>query len=159
MRIPATALLLASFIAAPLPSQSTAQQIAASFTKHKHVVKEKHGVRAEKYKDVQSEPTTRQNVMDYSGTYEVEGLEYVIVVEVSSDGRVQATSNGRELKNARIEAGLLKADGFVGAFLTRTERESPNDPGAVLYGLGVLLDTPVKFEGNTFDRLFYQLRR
>ena len=39
-----------------LSSQTKAQEIAAAFTKNKHVVKEKYGVRMEKYKDVRSEP-------------------------------------------------------------------------------------------------------
>jgi len=159
MRTPAIAFLMISCLAIPLSSQSTAQQIAASFTKHKEVVKEKRGVRTEKYKDVQSEPTIRQDVKDYAGVYEVDGLEYVIAIEVANDGRVRATSNGRELTNARIEAGLLTADGFVGAFLTRTDRDRPSDPGTVSYGLGLLLDTPVEFAGNTFDKLFYHLKR
>ena len=159
MRIPAIAFLAASCLAIPLSGQSTAQRIAASFTKHKEVVKEKRGVRVEKYKDVRSEPTLRQNVKDYAGIYEVDGLEYVIVVEVGDDGRIRATSNGRALENARIEGGVLRAKGFEGAFLTRTDRDSPSDSGIVTYGLGVLLDTPVEFEGNTFDKLFYQRRR
>ena len=159
MRTPAIAFLMISCFAIPLSSQSTAQQIAASFTKHKEVVKDKRGVRTEKYKDVQSEPTIRQNAKDYAGVYEVDGLEYVIVVEVANDGRVRATSNGRALENARIDAGVLRAQGFEGAFLTRTDRESPNDPGIISHGLGVLLDTPVEFEGNTYDKLFYRLKR
>ena len=159
MRTLAFAFFLFSCLAIPLSSQSTAQQIAASFTKHKEVVKEKRGVRSEKYKDVQSEPTIRQNVKDYAGVYEVDGLEYVIVIDVANDGRVRATSNGRELENARIEAGVLRAEGFEGALLTRTDRDSPNDPGIISYGLGVLLDTPVEFEGNTYDKLFYRLKR
>lgn len=159
MRTRAVAFFMFSCFAIPLSSQSTAQQIAASFTKHKEVVKEKRGVRAEKYKDVYSEPTLRRDVKDYAGVYEVDGLEYVIAVEVDHDGRVRATSNGRELEGATIEDGVLKADGFVGAFLTRTDRDSPHDPGTVSYGLGVLLDTPVELGGNTYDKLFYQLRR
>jgi len=159
MRTPAIAFLLVSCFAIPLSSQSSAQQIAASFTKHKQVVKEKHGVRAEKYKDVRSEPTIRQTLKDYAGTYEVDGVGYVLVVDITNDGRVRATSNGHELKNARIEDAVLRADGFEGAFLTRTDRDSPTDSGTVSYGVGVLLDTPVEFEGNTYDRLFYQLKR
>lgn len=159
MRTAAIAVLVVSCFVVPLSSQSTAQQIAGSFTKHKEVVKEKRGVRTEKYKDVQSEPTLRRDLQGYAGVYEVEELEYVIIVEVTDDSSVRATSNGRELKNARIEGGVLKAEGFEGAFLTRTDRDSPNDPGTVSYGLGVLLDTPVASGGNTYDKLFYQLRR
>ena len=158
MRTPAIALLLLSCATLQLSSQSTAQEIAASFTKHKHVIKEKRGVRAEKYKDVQSEPTVRQNLSDYSGVYESD-VGYVITVEVTGDGRVRATSNNVELANARIERGVLTADGFVGAFLTRTDRDSPTGPGIVTYGLGVILTSPVEFAGNTYDRLFYHLKR
>jgi hypothetical protein len=43
------------------PSQSRAQQVAAAFSKQKHVIAEKHGVRKEKYKDVRSEPIVRVN--------------------------------------------------------------------------------------------------
>lgn len=159
MRTLAIAFLVAAGFAVPVSGQSTAQQIAAAFTKHKDVVKERHGVRTEKYKDVRSEPTIREDVKDYAGVYEVDGLEDVIVVDVTSDGRVRATSNGRALAHARIEAGVLTADGFVGAFLTRTDRDSPTDPGVVSYGLGILLETPVAFDGSTYDKLFYQLKR
>lgn len=158
MRTPAIAFLLLSCAILHLSGQATAQEIAASFSKHKQVVKEKHGVRAEKYKDVQSEPTVRQDLTDYSGVYEAD-LGYVIDVQVAGDGRVRATSNHVVLEHARIERGVLTADGFVGAFLTRTDRESPTDPGTVTYGLGVILATPVEFGGNTYDRLFYHLKR
>jgi len=158
MRTPAIAMLLLSCATLQLSSQSTAQEIAASFSKHKQVVKAKHGVRVDKYKDVQSEPTVRQNLSDYSGVYESD-LGDVITVEVAGDGRVRATSNNIELENARIEHGVLTADGFVGAFLTRTDRDSPTDPGTVTHGLGVILTEPVEVGGNTYDKLFYQLKR
>jgi len=158
MRTTAIALLLLSCATLQLSSQSTAQEIAASFSKHKQVTKSKHGVRFEKYKDVQSEPTVRQNLSEYSGVYEADP-GYVITVQVAGDGRVRATSNNVELENPRIERGVLTAEGFVGAFLTRTDRDSPTDPGTVTYGLGVILTAPVEFGGNTYDKLFYQLKR
>ena len=48
-------------IAAPQQSssQSRAQQVAAAFSKQKHLVAEKHGVRKEKYKDVRGEPMVK----------------------------------------------------------------------------------------------------
>jgi hypothetical protein len=52
-----------------------------------------------------------------------------------------------------------RTERFEGAFLTRTERDNPTDPGIVRYGLGVVLVTPVEFGGNTYEQLFYQLRR
>jgi len=158
MRISAIAILLVSCATLHLSGQSTAQEIAASFSKHKQVVKEKRGVRVEKYKDVQSEPTVRQDPSDYAGVYESD-LGSVITVQVAGDGRVRATSNNVELENATIEGGVLTAAGFVGAFLTRTDRDSPTDPGTVTYGLGVILAVPVDFGGNTYDKLFYQLKR
>jgi len=55
-------------------SQTRAQTLAAVFNKHKQAVKEKYGVRMEKYKDVRSEPLVRQNIADYSGVYELSDL-------------------------------------------------------------------------------------
>ncbi|PYO91111.1 MAG: hypothetical protein DMD66_00655 [Gemmatimonadetes bacterium] len=79
MRTVALVTLLAACpaIAAPqqLSSQSRAQQIAAAFSKQKHLVAEKHGVRKERYKDVRSEPMVKQDITEYSGVYEVPDWE------------------------------------------------------------------------------------
>ena len=64
----------ASVISQQLSSQTKAREIAAAFTKNKHAVKEKFGVRMEKYKDVRSEPAVKSNVSEYSGVYEVPDL-------------------------------------------------------------------------------------
>lgn len=154
--------------------ETTAQQVAAAFTKNKHAFKEKFGIRIEKYKDVRSEPLVRPNISDYSGVYEVLALEFVINLKVGSDGKVDA--NGHEkgsrtfkLENAKIEGAVLTGskhyqDGttekFEGVFLTRTDRYSPTDVGVTILGLGVLLDAPVDFgSGVTYDKLFYELRQ
>ena len=153
-------------------SQTRSQQIAVSFSKQKHVVKEKNGVRTEKYKDVRSESVVKPNIRDYSGVYEVSDLGYMINVQVSSDGTVQAnghekTSRTFRLENARIEGALLTGtkvygDGtkeeFEGVFMNRTERNSPTDAGVTRFGLGVILHTPVELGGITYERLFYQLK-
>ena len=154
-----------------LSRQARAQAIAEAFTKHKESVKEKYGVRKEKYKDVRSEPLVKSNVRDYSGTYEVSGFGYEMTIEVSADGRIQAngSENGRpfRLEDARIEGALLTAskvyenstsERFEGVFLKRTDRDSPTDPGVTMFGLGVVLSTPIQRDGNTFDKLFYQLK-
>src|SRR5262245_31418456 len=170
--------LLACSAAIPsrhLASQSRAEEIATSFTKFKHALKSKQGVRVEKYKDVRSEPTVRQNLTEYSGVYEAPDLGYMLSVEVANDGtaRAHGADGGEEsrpfqLENAKVEGAVLTGtkvyrDGtterFEGAFLTRTDHDSPTDSGTVQYGLGVVLTTPVEFSGNTYDRLFYQLRR
>ena len=153
-------------------SQTRAQTLAALFSKQKHAVKEKYGVRMEKYKDVRSEPLVRQNIADYSGVYEVSELGYVINVQVGSDGSVQANGYDKTrtftLENARIEGALLTAskvyqDGapekFEGVFLRRTDRNSPTDPGVTILGLGVIPTTPIEAHGLTYEKLFYQFRQ
>jgi len=159
----------------PVCGQSRALEIAAAFSKHKSVVRETHGVRREKYKDVRSEPTVRQSVRDYSGVYEVSELGYSLSVQVSDDGTVRASGSdgdaqrrGFDLANAKLQGTLLTGtkvfrDGtterFEAVFLTRTDRNSPTDPGTVSYGLGVLLPGTIELSGNTYDKLFYQLRQ
>lgn len=155
-----------------LPSHARAQAIAESFSKNKHTIKEKYGVRVEKYKDVKSEPVVKQNIGDYSGTYEVPSLGFVITIQAGSDGRLEANGNenGRvfKLENAKVDGALLTAskvymDGttekFEGVFLKRTDRNRPTDAGVTTFGLGVVLNAPVEQDGNTYDKLFYELRR
>ena len=159
-------------LAQQLSSQTRAQELAAAFNKQKHVVKEKFGVRREKYKDVRSEPAVKQKLADYSGVYEVSELGYVIDIQVGSDGLVQANGNDKgrtfRLENARIDGALLTAskvyqDGaaekFEGVFLNRTDRNSPTDPGVTMSGLGVVLKTPFETNGLTYEKLFYGLKR
>jgi hypothetical protein len=163
-----------SAVAQQLYSQTKAQVIAATFTKHKNVVKVKHGVRTEKYKDVHAEPVVKQNASDYAGQYEAQGLGYVINIQVSNDGRIQANgyeqggSRAFKLENAKIDGALLTAskvyqdgttDKFEGVFLNRTERNSPTAPADTMFGLGVVLNAPVEINGITYQRMFYQLRR
>ena len=161
----------AGVVSQQLSSQTKAREIAAAFTKNKHAVKEKYGVRMEKYKDVRSEPAVKSNISEYSGVYEVQDLGYVISVRVGSDGRVQASGSEKSraftFENARIDGALLTAtkvysDGarekFEGSFLNRTDRNSPTDPGVTIFGLGVILTTPFEVNGLTYDKLFYQLK-
>ena len=161
-----------SAISQQLSSQTRAQELATAFNKNKHVVKEKYGVRREKYKDVRSEPAVKQNISEYSGVYEVTELGYLINVQVGSDGRVQANGSDKgrpfTLENARIDEALLTAskvyqDGatekFEGVFLNRTDRNSPADPGVTIFGLGVVLNTPFEINGLTYQKLFYGLKQ
>lgn len=158
--------------------QERTQEIAASFNKEKHAVKEKNGVRVEKYKRVRSEPVTKSNIRDYSGVYEVPDLGYVINIQVGSDGSVQATgsepANGAtgqarsfRLEGAKIEGAMLTAtkvyaDGatekFEGVFINRTVFNSATDKGVSSIGLGVV-GNPVEFGGVTLDKLFYRLKQ
>ena len=154
-------------------NQIKAESIASAFNKYKHKVKERDGVRTEKYKDVRSEPVVKRNAGDYAGTYEVSELGYSIVIQVGSDARVQANgidngSRAFKLQNARIEGALLTAskvyqdgttEAFEGVFLNRTVHDSPTDAGVTTFGLGVVLRTPVEVNGNTYDKLFYELKQ
>jgi hypothetical protein len=156
-------------------SQTRAQAIAQSFNKQKHVIKAKFGVTREKFKDVRNEPVVKPNAADYAGTYEVVDLGFVIALQVGSDGRIQASgheqseqqSRSFRLENARIDGALLTAtkvyqDGatekFEGAFLSRTVRDAPAAAPVTTFGLGVILATPVEVNGNTYERLFLQLK-
>jgi hypothetical protein len=174
-------LLVTCFVVAAsqeLSAQTRAQELAASFSKHKSATKEKNGVRIEKYKDVRSEAVVKQNPGDYSGVYELVDLGYVLNLQVGNDGRVKAdgfeatgaNSQPRtfRLENAKVDGALLTAtkvynDGsaskFEGVFITRTERKSPTDIGSSTFGLGVVLTTPFEHDGLTYEKVFYQLKR
>jgi hypothetical protein len=177
MRTVALVTLLAACPALAAPqlasSQSRAQQLAAAFSKQKHVVAEKHGVKKEKYKDVRSEPLVKQDITEYSGVYRVADLGDVIDLRIEGDGTIHADGHDSDqpsrtfvLDNGTIEGAVLTAikvyrDGeterFEGVFLTRTERTAPLDPGITTFGMGVVLAAPREFAGNTYEKLFYQL--
>jgi hypothetical protein len=169
--------LVPANIAAQGPEQR-AQEILASFNKSKHALKEKHGVRREKYKEIRSEPDLRQDVRDYSGTYEVLDLGYRLEMQVASDGSIKASGyeparNDRQqarrftLEAAKIQGALLTAtkvyeggtaEKFEGVFIRRTDFNSPTDVGVSTFGLGVV-GQPVEIDGLTLDKLFYQMKQ
>ena len=171
-------LIPASITAQEPGSEQRSREILASFNKSKHAVKEKHGVRIEKYKEIRSEPVLRQDARAYSGTYEVLDLGYRLTIQVASDGSVEAngyepalkgSQQGRRftLKGAKIQGALLTAtkvyeDGaaekFEGLFIKRTDFNSPTDVGVSAFGLGVV-GQQVDVGGLTLDRLFYQLKQ
>jgi hypothetical protein len=158
--------------------QSRTQAIVASFNKSKHVVKEKHGVRLDKYKEVRSEPVVRANPATYSGTYEVVDLGLILHLQVDANGRVEGT--GEEplqgdarlarrftLANAKVEGALLtgtkvyasgRSQPLEGVFINRTSFDSPTDRGFTTFGLGVV-GSPVQISGVTVDKFFYELKR
>ena len=156
-------------------SSERKSEIVASFNKEKHSIKEKNGVRVEKYKRVVSEPANKPSVRDYSGIYDVEGFGYRINIQVGNDGSVNATGTeptnggtrnfrleGAKIANAMLTATKVYDDGskekFEGVFLNRTDYISPTDPGVRTFGLGVIVKNPVEVNGLTFDKLFYQWR-
>ena len=151
--------------------------IVASFNKSKHMVKEKHGVRKEKYLDVRSEPIVKQNPADYSGEYEDLGLDFSLRLRVDRDGTVEGTgyeplngdggvSRSYRLRDGRIRGALITAnkiyaDGssepLEGVFIKKTTFESPTDTGVTTFGLGVV-GKGFQVGGQNIDRVFYQLK-
>jgi hypothetical protein len=159
-------------------AQIRTQAIAASFSKEKHVVKEKRGVRVEKYKRVQSEPVVKRNPQDYSGRYEVSDMGLAVQLRVDRGGGVEGTGyeptgpdfsvrRSFTLRNGKIDGALLTAtqvfadgtqDRFEGVFMNRTSFESPRDKGATVFGLGVV-GKEIAVAGLTINRFFYELRQ
>src|SRR5215475_10177551 len=160
-------------------AQKKTDEIVASLNKKKEEVKEKYGVRKEKYKEVRCEPVVKADPSAYSGRYEASelGLGNSLSLRVGNDGRVDASGyepaetgvkEARQfvLRNARIEGALLTAekvyaDGavekFEGVFIKRTVLNSPTDGGVSSFGLGVVGRQTV-ISGLTLDKLFYQLK-
>ena len=159
-------------------TESRTRAIVASFNKSKHLVKEKRGVRKEKYLDVRSEPAVKQNPADYSGEYEDAGLGFSLRLRVDRDGKVEGTgyeplngdagvSKSFRLRDGQISGALITAkkvyaDGssepLEGVFITKTVFESPTDKGVTTFGLGVI-GKGVQVGGLYVDRIFYQLKR
>ena len=154
------------------------QAIVASFNKSKHMVKEKHGVRKEKYLDVRSVPAVKQNPADYSGAYEdLSGMGFALTLRVGASGRVEGTgyeplndepavSRSFTLKDGRITGALITAtkvygngssEPLEGVFINKTVFESPTDKGVTAFGLGVV-GKQFQVGGVNVDKLFYQLK-
>lgn len=181
-----TAVAVAGFVAlgsigakAALSQQSTTQSrtrvIVASFNKSKHQIKEKRGIRIEKYKEIRSVPAIKADPRDYSGGYEVEGLGFYLDLRVDANRSVSgsgydpvdsdATVKRRfTLRNARVDGALLTgtkvyasgvAEPFEGAFINATSFESPSDKGVTTFGLGVTGNT-ISTMGFTNPNLFYK---
>lgn len=171
-------LIPSSLLAQGLDAQQRAQELAAFFNKSKHAIKERHGVRVEKFKEIRSEPVIKKNARAYSGTYEADS-GYTFRITVLSDGRVEASGSEPDMRqearsftlhDAKIEGALLTgiklfADGtsekFEGVFINETERDSLTDNGFTTFGLGVVYDPPRTNPeaGFVITRLFYHLKQ
>jgi hypothetical protein len=158
-------------------SELRTQAIVSSFNKSKHVMKEKHGVRKEKYIDVRSVPVVRQNPADYSGAYEAD-FGFSLRLNVDGSGMVEGTGHeplnddasvlrGFTLRNGRMAGALITAtkvygngssEPLEGVFINKTVFESPTDPGVTAFGLGVV-GKQIQVGGLNIDRLFYQLKQ
>ena len=155
-------------------AERRAAELAAFFSKRKHEVREKKGVRVEKFKEVKSEPAVRGDAAAYAGEYESDtgcGLTLRVAAggAVEADGCEPGPDGNRRftLRGARLEGALLTGtkvydDGtnekFEGLFINRTDRDSPTDAGTTAFGLGVIFDPPKTAHNGsyTLSRLFYR---
>jgi hypothetical protein len=185
---PLTAVIVAHALCAGVASSQQAgmaaselrtQTIVASFNKSKHVVKEKRGVRKEKYLDVRSVPAVKQNPADYSGAYDdLSGMGFSLTLRVNPNGLVEgsgyeplngepAVSRRFTLRNGRIAGALITAtkvygngstEPLEGVFINKTVFESPTDKGVTAFGLGVV-GRGLQINGLNVDKIFYQPKR
>jgi hypothetical protein len=159
----------------PGSASSRAREIAALFSKNKHVVKEKRGARIEKYKKIYVEPLIAKDPSNYSGSYRAFNSDFVMRLSVSTSGLVEGSgtdavdfgssvSRPFVLTDGKVDRGVLTAtkvyrDGrrerIEGGFMDRTSFESPADKGVTVFGLGVIAK-PMQIGGNNVDRLFYE---
>ena len=164
-------------LASASDAQTQTQAIVASFNKFKHVDKEKHGIRKEKYKKIQSEPVVKANPEDYSGTYEIPDLGFAMHLRVDHNGKLEgdgyepltpdpAVRRTFTLRNGTVDGALLTAtkvyaagytEKLEGVFINRTSFDSPTDKGVARFGLGTL-GRPIEVSGLTLDKFFYELR-
>ncbi|HLM56866.1 MAG TPA: hypothetical protein VK422_12180 [Pyrinomonadaceae bacterium] len=176
------AVLAAGLFTLPAAARQTgaaerARELAAQMSKKKHEVREKHGVRVEKFKEVRSEPAPRSDAREYAGDYEADA-GFRLRLGVTPDGRVEGrgtdpafTGDRRPraftLRGARVESALLtgtkvfddgSTENFEAVFINRTDRDSPAAAGTTSFGLGVLYDPPIAGDGYAISRLFYQKR-
>ena len=163
-----------------LASSERSREILASFNKTKHEAREKFGVRREKYKQIHSEPVTRQSLADYAGNYKVLDLGYTLEIARDDAGVSVAGFDAPEdshslrrfrLENAHLEGALLTGtkvydDGvrtpFEGLFINMTDTEgtSPTQVThtATTFGLGVV-GVHVKAGNVTADKMFYHFEQ
>jgi len=172
----ALALVLPSFASAQTPSaRARSAAIAASFNASKHAIKDKKGVRMEKYKRILTSPVVRSDPSSYSGSYEAQTFEYTLDLRVDSRGNV--TGSGYQplridgsirrkftLRDGRVDGALLTAtmvfengstQTLEGVFMNRTAYHSPTDTkGQTTFGLGV--DGPMVVMGTYgVNRFFF----
>ena len=175
----ATLAVSAMLSAAPTSAQTApahVQAIVASFNKSKHVVKERRGVRVEKFKEIRSVPAIKADPREYSGSYESPGSGFRLDLRVDALGNVSGSgadpidADGQTLRTftlagAKVDGALLTAtkvfangrrEHFEAVFINETTRDNPNDAGTTTFGLGALI-TPRVMSGLTIEKVFYQV--
>ncbi len=112
--IPAAIFLVAGILPSAAHSQTASartREIAALFSKEKHAIKQKHGVRTEKYVKVVAEPQAAANPSTYSGTYRDFSFDFVIRLRVSSDGTVEGSGEDPVEYASNVSRSLSQTEG------------------------------------------------
>jgi hypothetical protein len=113
-------------------------------------------------KEKRFEPVVKENMNDYRGKYvglEDYYLEITMDVDgqlsiVSQEGRQRATLHNISLSGARLTATRVYADGTTKEFEATFVNRILN--GDSRFGI-MVENVEVKFEGLTFNRIFYRL--
>ena len=155
----ALVLVLPSFASAQSSSaRARTAMIVAGFDQFKHEVKDKRGVRKEKYKRIETAPVVRSDPRSYSGSYEA--MTFGDTLDITVDSRGNVTGGGYQplnidgtvrrkftLRDGRVDGALFTAtkifengsrESIEGVFMNRTSYHSPTDTkGNTTFGLGV----------------------
>ncbi len=160
-------------------TSSRAQSIVASFNKKKDVVKERHGVRVEKFREIRTTLATTAHLHDFSGAYEEVNLASSLNLSIDDAGTVSGSGADAvdasemvfrkfTIRNGRLDGSLLTAtkvyaggatSSMEGVFINSTSFDGPADKGVTSFGLGVI-GAPVQLGGGvTMEKFFYQRKR
>ena len=152
-----------------------ARELAAHFSKAKHKVKEKRGVRLEVFLEMRAEPAPRADAAGHTGVYE-SSPDYKLDLRVAPDGIAvgRGTEPGPDgtraftLRDAKVSGAVLtgtkvyddgREERLEGVFAALSVRRSPTDTGETFQGLGVVFDTPRAIGGVELTKLFYERKR
>jgi hypothetical protein len=136
-------------------SHARMQELVASLNKEKYEVKEKFGVRKEKYKRIKTEPVIKTDPRDYAGFYEDPDLGNAIELKADVNGRLVGSGydsiaerphrfrlDGIKISEALFTAIKVYDDGTSGkleaVFITKTEFNSLADKGVRSEGLAMV---------------------
>ena len=112
----------AQTLASASDPQARSRAIAASFSKFKHLSKEKYGIKKEKYLKVESQPVVKANPEDYSGTYEIPDLGFAMHLRVDHNGGVEGDGYEPLNSDPSVRRTFTLKDGKIeGALLTATQ--------------------------------------
>lgn len=152
-----------------LSAKEHAEVIAReNFSKSKHVRKEKYGIVKEVNRVIVSEPVIKQNIKEYSGSYEALDLHYLMeltVTEKASTGILKIPGKENNIYQTFPLKDISIKDAYFKAILVHTVgSEEPlegvfinkNDNGVIDFGLGIKLQNSMTKDGLIIDKIFFK---